>query len=276
MIRLIVNADDLGAGAPTDCGILQAFRQGIVTSVSLLANGPSFAEAARIARSEGIPAGVHLNLAEYRSLTGPIAGLTSAAGEFPGKVGARRALAGGEVEVAALRRELTAQVDRVRQAGLEPDHLDTHQHCGLLAAVTPLLLAICRTSGIRAMRLPSPAEPVSADPEGLLGEEVALYRRLIAPVAAAVREAGIVTPDGLFGMPLLDRLDEPALHSLLREMPAGTWELMVHPGCSDPDRPFATPAREGELAALTSPGTRQLIDELGIRLITFGELACAS
>jgi predicted glycoside hydrolase/deacetylase ChbG (UPF0249 family) len=77
-------------------------------------------------------------------------------------------------------------------------------------------------------------------------------------------------------MPRLDRLDADALASLLGEMPPGTWELMVHPGyASDPD-PFAGAARERELAALTNPETRRLLRQRGIRLITFGELACAS
>jgi predicted glycoside hydrolase/deacetylase ChbG (UPF0249 family) len=63
-IRLIVNADDLGCGPARDRGIFRAFQQGIVTSASLLANGRTFAEAAREARTLGLPVGVHLNLAE--------------------------------------------------------------------------------------------------------------------------------------------------------------------------------------------------------------------
>jgi hypothetical protein len=51
---------------------------------------------------------------------------------------------------------------------------------------------------------------------------------------------------------------------------------MVHPGYSDPGRPFAGPERELELEALTVSAVRRLIDERGIRLIHFGELACAS
>jgi len=45
--NLIVNADDLGWTDGVNRGILDAFHGGIVTSASLLANGPAFAEAAR-------------------------------------------------------------------------------------------------------------------------------------------------------------------------------------------------------------------------------------
>ncbi|HDS15451.1 MAG TPA: ChbG/HpnK family deacetylase [Proteobacteria bacterium] len=51
MIRLIINADDLGSGPQRDRGILHAFERGLVTSASLLANGSSFTEAARLAQA---------------------------------------------------------------------------------------------------------------------------------------------------------------------------------------------------------------------------------
>ena len=53
MISLIINADDLGCNAERDRGIFKAFTDGIVTSASLLANGPSFDSAARLARRPG-------------------------------------------------------------------------------------------------------------------------------------------------------------------------------------------------------------------------------
>ena len=51
MKRLIVNADDLGADEARNRGIFEAIDAGVVTSVSLLANGPSFEDAARRIRN---------------------------------------------------------------------------------------------------------------------------------------------------------------------------------------------------------------------------------
>jgi len=274
--RLIVNADDLGSGSAMDRGIFRAFRDGIVTSASLLANGPSFAEAAREALAAGLAVGVHLNLSEGRPLSGEVRGLTTASGEFPGKVKSRRRLLQGAVDSQDIRAEFTAQIRRVFDAGLRPDHLDTHQHVILFPEVTQTALEIARRFGIAAARLPQPAEPAGNDPQDTLGEELALYRRLAPPASRAFAAAGIVSPDGLWGMPFLDRLDERALGAILHDLPHGTWELMVHPGGHDPSHPFATPARETETAALTSPAIRALVGELGLALTTFGGLACAS
>jgi chitin disaccharide deacetylase len=274
--RLIINADDLGAGPATDRGIFRAFAEGIVSSASLLANGPSFAEAARTAQAMQLPVGVHLNLSEGHALTGVITGLTDAVGNFPGKARLRTILSAGHIDEKAMRRELTAQVEQVVAAGLTPDHLDTHQHFFLFPALTPVVLEVARACGLRALRLPVPAEPADAVLPQLLAEEMLLYRQLAPAASRALRFNRFCTPDGLYGMPLLNRLTEDSLSALLRSIPAGTWELMVHPGYSDPSQPFAGPERQREVAALTSPAVRALTEERGIQLITFGELSCAS
>lgn len=273
-IRLIINADDLGAGTETDRGIVDAFRSGIVTSASLLATGPSLVSAARQAGDAGLPVGVHLNLSEGVALSGPIAGLTDDRGRFPGKIVSRERFASGHLDPARLTGELTAQIERVRQAGLEPDHLDTHQHCGLFPVVTTALLAAARTTRIGRMRLPAPVEP-SASLPGDLGRELQLYRQLVPAFASAAAAAGLSTPDGLFGMPLLDRLDAATLAATLTSIPAGTWELMVHPGYADPQNPFTGPQRCKELSALTGAAARQLVLRSEIDLISFGALPCA-
>ncbi len=276
MIKLIVNADDLGSGPGRDRGIFRCFDQGIVTSASLLANGPSFAAAAREARWQEVPLGVHLNLSEGRALTGAIAGLTDSLGNFPGKPGLRNILLQGELDLVAVRRELAAQIDRVRQAGLDPDHLDTHQHFMLFPAVSALVIELAQQQGIPALRLPLPAEAPLHDPPPPLGDELVLYRQLAPAVAALVAQSGLFAPQGVWGMTCLDRLDRQVLVELLDRIPSGTWELMIHPGFVDPDLPFSGLERQHEMQALVDGAIRRRVASRGIRLTTFGACACAS
>jgi len=276
LIRLIVNADDLGSGSATDRGIFRAFYEGIVTSASLMATGPSCAEAAREAHAAGLPVGAHLNLSEGRPLSGEVRGLTTSAGTFPGKAETRRRLAAGLVDANDLRAELAAQVGRLLETGLRLDHLDTHQHIFLFPEVATAALAVGDRFGIAAARLPLPCEPKIPAPDALLEAELSLYRRLAPAAARLLADSHLATPDGLWGMAFLNRLDETSLAGILKALPAGTWELMTHPGGCDPSDPFAGPERETEVAALTSPAVRSLIAELGIELATFGGLACAS
>jgi predicted glycoside hydrolase/deacetylase ChbG (UPF0249 family) len=276
MRRLIVNADDLGSGSERDRGIFQSFSCGIVTSASLLANGPSFAAAAAAARESGLPLGVHLNLADGMPRCGAIPGLTTAAGAFPGKAGLRSFLTGAEIDTAPLYRELAAQIERVLAAGIVPDHLDTHQHFSLFPAATAVILALAADYAIPALRLSSPVEPPIDDPGGELGEEMILYRCLAPAFTAQVRASGLATPAGLFGMPLLNRLNLQNLGDTLRSIPEGSWELMVHPGYPDGDSLFSGEERQEELVALMSPIIAAELHRCGITPITFRELTCAS
>jgi predicted glycoside hydrolase/deacetylase ChbG (UPF0249 family) len=218
---------------------------------------------------------VHLNLADGAAVSGPISGLTDSHGRFPGKVVLRTILGHGNFDRAGVHRELLAQIDRVRAAGLEPDHLDTHQHCLLFPSLTDLVVAVAKTSGIRALRLPAPPAPVEGDLPGPLGNELTLYRRLAPAARRELHRAELWTPDGLYGMELLNHLDTVSLVAQLAAIPAGTWELMTHPGYPDPHDPFGGPEREVELAALTAPAIRQLVAARGICLTSFGECACA-
>ena len=275
MIRLIVNADDLGCSPQRDRGIFAAHANGIVSSASLLANGASFAAAAEEARRCALPVGVHLNLADGGAVTGPIPGLTDDRGTFPGKTGLRTILGRDLGCRDGIRRELLAQIERVRRAGIEPDHLDTHQHSLLFPSLTGIIVEVASSAGIRALRLPVPAEPAESDPPGRLGEDLALYRRLAPALRQALRQAGAWTPDGLYGMGLLNHLDTDSLAGLLAAVTAGTWELMTHPGCHDPCDPFGGPERETELAALTAPAIHRLAASRGMMLTSFKECACA-
>lgn len=275
MMRLIVNADDLGAGRETDRGIIESFDKGMVTSASLLPNGPSFVSATRMALRTGIPVGVHLNLSEGSALSGPISGLTDEAGTFPGKEELRRILTEGHPDPEGLYREMAAQMERVFDAGLCPDHIDSHQHFFLFPAVTGMVLEVARFFSVNILRLPMPVE-TDRDTPAPLGREIALYRRLAPAAARTLRNGGFLSPEGLLGMPFLNLLDEDRLLRLMEEIPAGTWELMVHPGYPDPVNPFSAPQRQRELTALTSSQVCRTVRALGIDLITFGDLSCAS
>ena len=65
MLHLIVHADDLGLSEKTNEGILKAYRDGIVTSASIMANGTAFEHAVEICReNRPLDVGVHLTLVE--------------------------------------------------------------------------------------------------------------------------------------------------------------------------------------------------------------------
>ena len=95
MKRLIINADDLGWTEGVNRGIVEAHRNGIVTSTTLLANGIAFDSAVRLARQENhLGVGVHLNLSDGAPILPrwEVPSLVGADGQFrggPGRLAAK-------------------------------------------------------------------------------------------------------------------------------------------------------------------------------------------
>src|SRR5687767_273645 len=139
MIRLVVNADGLGASAAANRGILRAHRQGIVTSASVRGDAADL-DAVRAVLAEAPELGVGLSLVltggrpvappgEAPSLLSPTGGLRRRPAE------AALAWARGAMVPAEVDRELEAQVRRALDAGLPLDHLDTAEHLGFLPGI---------------------------------------------------------------------------------------------------------------------------------------------
>src|ERR1700722_15737800 len=72
MRRLIVNADDFGFTAGVNRGIVEAHCRGVVTSSTLMANGPAFSDAVHLARTvPQLSVGCHVVLIDGRPLLDP-------------------------------------------------------------------------------------------------------------------------------------------------------------------------------------------------------------
>ena len=281
MRRLIVNADDFGLHAAVNRGILTAHTEGIVSSTSLMAGGAAFDDAVRIARHcPQLGVGVHLTLVGARPVlpVAEVSSLLDESGDFYGSypLFIKRFLR-GKIRLAEVERELAAQIDRVRMAGIQPSHLDSHQHLHVLPGIGGLVLDLARRFSIRAIRIP--AEPVA-----FIGATPATVGRLVGRggltmLANLFRQhaaaAGIRTSDHFFGMLAGGQLTEPAILAILRRLPPGDSELMTHPGFADES--LADAFRwdyqwDAERQALTAPAVRALLAERQIRLISFREL----
>ena len=277
MIILIVNADDLGINPERDRGIFEAFENGIVTSSTMLANGFSFEKAAAKIRETDLSIGVHLNLSEGTTLSGPIEGLTDRENRLPGKILMRQYLLGGQVDLPGIHREFSAQIEKIMKAGLSPDHLDGHQHCHAYPVLIEMVTELAQKYKLNAVRSVCPAHAVDTDISGDLAEDITLFDDIGDKAKSVWQASGLRTTRGLWGLPQLNSLDTKALCELLEILPDGHWELMTHPGYPYPEgRHFESPQRLTELTALCSLKAKEIIAHRNIRLATFGELPCVS
>jgi chitin disaccharide deacetylase len=284
MKRLIINADDLGADEGRNEGIFEAIRAGMVTSASLLSNGPALGHAlAVIGRGgfEGVSFGIHLNLTEGRPLSDRTKPLTGADGNFLGKAAAHRLLldkaegALGE----AVAREADHQVAALLRAGLPISHIDGHQHVHVFPAVLDAAVAIAKGRGIQWMRIPD--EPVfgtDARHPGNLPEETRFFAALGKSARGRIEGSGIRATDHFRGLLLKGRLSVETLLAAIERLPDGLTELMVHPGrvgagfAAGPFATFSTADREREIEALLDPSVRRALKQSGVVLTNCREV----
>ena len=279
MRSVIINADDFGLSSGVNRGILSAFRDGVLTSTTMLANLAGFDDAVAIARANpDLPVGIHLSLVWGRPVSDParIPTLVDRQGRLhrsAGLLGVRTML--GRVSVEQMQIEFASQIRKVLDAGVTPTHLDTHKHIHVLPGVTRALVAVAGEFGIHKVRFPRERSPGSrgrrCPPSGNVKRAVIalLCRR------AGTALAGLKTTDHFVGIADSACLDTDALAFILRNLDDGVTEVMCHPGHVDDEmkRYVADPARrEVELEALKNSGIRDYTDSGTLGLMHFGDL----
>jgi MarC family membrane protein len=219
--RLIVNADDFGLTLPVTQGIIDAFERGILTSASLVATGTAFDRAAQYAASHhDLDSGVHLMIVhgtpvlpaeKITSLVQPDGMFLPGYGEFMA-----RYLSGGvrDEEVEA---EWSAQIARLRGAGVRITHLDSVQHLHLVPGLFRIALRIARANGILAMRFPRVPTVLRRAEKGTVRRSLEFLplRLMEQSNLPYLNSSGIRTPDRFFGFHSSGHLDQKALRSVL-------------------------------------------------------------
>ncbi len=247
----MVNADDFNLTEGVTRGILEAHRQGIVTSTTVMVNLPGLERSRELA--SGTPrlgVGLHLNLT-FGSPVLPVAEVPSLLdrdGRFIHDH-ARLETAG---DLAEIRAELAEQVRRFQAAfGRRPTHLDSHHHIHRHPRVFEVALALAADLGV-PLRATSPEQ------------------------AVAIRSHGLPCPDRLVGDVGRETYWSPSrLMGFFGRVSSGVTELMCHPGYGDALLAVSSYSwqREEELRALCDPAVKAALRGAAVERISYDDLA---
>jgi predicted glycoside hydrolase/deacetylase ChbG (UPF0249 family) len=259
--------------------VAELHASGVLTSATLMAQAASAKDAAELALSTpSLGVGCHVVLVDGQPVLPPdeIPTLVDrktglfypALGTFLGQ------LLLGRIREAEVEAEAAAQIALLQKQGLQLSHIDTHKHTHMFPAVLRPVLRAAREAGIRAVRNPfEPAWSGRATPHAPLLRriEVGALRRLEPAFRRIVAGEGFNTTDGALGVLATGTLDLATLASLLKKIPPGTWELVIHPGYNDHDLAQAhtrlLASREIERVALHA-----INPDFGIELASFAQL----
>jgi len=271
MKRLIVSGDDFGIHRLINQGIIDAHRNGILTSASIVACGQAFDDAVSLARANPeLGVGIHLTFVAEIPLSKceDIESLVGSDGRFPPSWKSMLfRLITGRIRWREIQQEAEAQIARVLDSGITPTHVDSHQHLHLFPALGKRLLPVIQKFGIPGIRLAK--RELIANQRGWKSLGLEYLSRRSAP---DMDRAGIWSPDHVAGTSLGGRLTVESVDRLLSELPDGTTELICHPGADNEELAKCYQWDydwNSETRALTSPVLRRKIADLGIQLSRF-------
>jgi hopanoid biosynthesis associated protein HpnK len=278
MTQIILNADDFGASASINTAILQAHRQGILTSASLMVTGDATAEAVAIARqAPALAVGLHVVVTEGRSALPPkqIPHIVDQNGFFlsdPVQAGLRYfSSSTAQKELAA---ELEAQFERFAATGLTLSHVDSHMHMHMHPTIFRLLLPLAERHGAQGLRLPRDDFWMSVTYDrrraGLKAAWAIVFSLLAYHGIRQLDGHSLKVADRVYGLMQTGQMRESYVLSLIRTLHVPTAELYFHPSIRDEDGEFGP--NPMDLETLLSPEVRSAVQARGLCLTTYPAL----
>lgn len=284
---MIFNADDFGVTRGVNDGIIRAHREGVLSSATLMGTGAAFDDAvgqAKLNSSLGI--GCHLVLVGGKAVSdrGAVPTLVDSRGNLPASLPVFVAkVTAGHIRMQDIATELRAQIQKIRSAGIEPTHVDTHKHTHSHPRVMEIVCQVAKEFGINRIR--KPVETLRDSWRSTYGRGTraatqvvaASAVRMVAPLFQAIAEKyGMNSPDHFKGLAATGRIDAETLGHLIVSLEDGTTEIMLHPGLCDADLAQTGTRlrmhRETEMNALIDPRVRASLLERGVRIISYREL----
>jgi chitin disaccharide deacetylase len=277
MKELIINADDFGLSPGANKAIIRAWREGVLTSASLMVNGNAFTEAVSLAEENpGLQIGLHLTLVQGRSALshGGFPSIADREGNFsndPVHAGMRYFFLKSLRK--QLRREIEGQIVKFRETELPLSHIDGHLNIHMHPVVFDILLELMPRHGITSFRLSR--ERLGVDlalaPRRYAGKAVDsfIFSRLAERCRPELDRQGIGYAVEVKGLLNSGRMNEEYLLKALDILREGLTEIYFHPGTLPDDeiRKWMPDYRhEEELAALVSPRVKERLKAQGITL----------
>ncbi|HVA83594.1 MAG TPA: hopanoid biosynthesis-associated protein HpnK [Candidatus Binataceae bacterium] len=277
---VIFTADDFGASAEVNAGILRAHREGVLRGASLMVAAPARDAAVAAAREcPGLDVGLHLVLCQGQSVLPParLAGLVDDTGRFvesPVKGGMRyffnRGLRGKIAD------ECRAQIELHLKLVGYLNHIDGHLNFHVHPVINDILLDLASEYRVPCIRLPR--EPVFTTlalardnaPRKLV--EAVIFRALSKRARRKMTGRGIKSSDWLFGLHQSGNLSEQYVLGVIARLGPGLTEIYAHPAADLGDA-SPPPAAQREVEILTSPLLPVALKGTGARLTNFAELA---
>lgn len=142
MTKVIINADDFGYCEAVNYGILSAHKKGIVSSTTMMANMPGVDHGIELLKeNKTLSCGVHMTLSCGRPVLSNLKTIVDENGNFFKRI-TDDVLE--NIDLDEIYNEFCAQIDKVKESGIDICHLDSHHHVHTLEKLKPVIEKILK------------------------------------------------------------------------------------------------------------------------------------
>lgn len=280
--RLIVNADDFGGSEEINEAVIRAFKEGVLTSTSLMVTGAAFEQAVKLAKENpGLAVGIHLVTVVGRSVLphSEIPTLVDQGGHFSNNP----TLAGLKYYFSPrarreLNKELAAQFEKFHSTGLRLSHIDGHLHLHVHPVIFRAALELGAKCDCRRMRVPAEERRLALefDPGHVVQKTIhtLLFGGLGRYMTRILQPHGFAFPSRVYGNLQSGKMSERYFLYALDKLSAETSEIYFHPAVYAADKLLTSDECQAliEFEALTSMRIKERIQTLSIELINYFDL----
>ena len=277
MSYLIINADDFGFSQGVNSAIIKAHAEGILTSTSLMVTGDAAQEAIALAKNHPhLAVGLHLVLVCGKSVLPPaqIPNLVDSQGNFsnnPTQAGLSYQF--NQATRAELRLEISAQLEKFRDSGLNLAHVDGHLHLHVHPVILNILTEFAAEFKIKFIRLPSEelSKNIKIDNRNLFTKIIwsIVFGQLRRYGEGLLKANQIKFADRVYGLLQTGDMSEEYLLGLIPQIEAELVEIYSHPDLVNTE---INNGGEVELAGLLSQQVRELLTVKGFKLSNYNQL----
>lgn len=277
----VINVDDLGLHPAVRRAVDRLAGMGVVTSSTLLANGPDLSESVLLQdRHDGLGLGAHLNLLRGKPISNPdhIPSLVDDDGlMFGNYTSLLLRYLSGRIRISEVEKEWSAQIEYLLDHKVKLTHFDSEKHIHAWPGLYSLVGRLADRYGIKWMRRPFEHTPLSRFDKGMLRT-----RFLQLCLAGSFSSGGPRTASCVWGIgDQKENLTPDLFERHIKIYQPEIIEIVCHPGLpSGSDGPLPSdfgPMRvetqwKEEFKSLSENEWLKIFAKLGITAVNYGQI----
>lgn len=255
---LIINADDFGLNKEINEGIINSFKNGCVTSASLITTEESFKDAKdKIEANPLLDIGIHLNIVRGQAKNNIFWLFV-------------KRMANKKATEEKIYQQFEKQIKKALDHKIKITHLDTEKHLHIFPFILKIMIALAKKYDIKTIRLPF--EKISKAKSANIRQLLKIFFSYLfyKKSLRLIKQSGLSYPDFFYGISLSQRFSLNNLKRLIDDLRPGISELSCHPALKIAQTAsFIDQSRYQELQTLTNPALLSYIKDKEVVLTNF-------